>query len=363
MWHAIPVSLLATGGVMSLVSVIIPTYRAARWVADTIDSVSAQSYRRLELIVVDDGSPDDTVAVVRDKLTRDFRHPWHLIELGDNRGPSAARNVGLRHAGGEWVQYLDSDDFMAPDKLAQQMAHCAQAASDVAYVYSPWRRCYYDAGRITWEGGQIDPDMRGRASIMCLVGGGRPLHSAGLARRSALERIGGFDETLRFWECEEVTFRLAEAGRLERVPMAEPAYCWRMHRDKIYIGAENARYRSAPVALGWIEQIRKAAGRKPLAGLGLSEADRRDLLDDCTTWARLLYVQDRAAFRQYLSQARQLAPDIAPNHPFYATWLARHFGYEAAERIAKLVRKPRALARKTLQTLGLKPPLSVFDLN
>ena len=346
---------------MSLVSVIMPTYRAAKWVADTIDSVSAQSYPHLELIVVDDGSPDDTVAVVRDKLARDFRHPWQIIELGANRGPSAARNAGLRHAGGDWVQYLDSDDFMAPGKLAQQMAHCAQAASDVTFVYSPWRRCYYDAGQITWEGSQVEPDMQGRAPIMCLVGGLRPLHSAGLARRSALEHIGGFDETLRFWECEEVTFRLAKAGRLERVQMAEPAYCWRMHRDKIYIGGEDARYRSAPVALGWIEQIRKAAEQRPLAELGLSAADRHDLLDDCTVWARLLYAQDRAAFRQYLEQARELAPDVAPTHPPYAAWLAGKVGYEAAEGAAKLARMPRALARKSLQRLGLRPPLSLYN--
>ena len=253
---------------MSLVSVIMPTYRAAAWVADTIDSVSAQTYPHLELIVVDDGSPDDTVAVVREKLARDFRHPWRIIELGDNLGPSAARNVGLRHAGGDWVQYLDSDDFLAPGKLARQMAHCAQTASDVAFIYSPWRCCYYDAGKIIGEGPHIEPDMQGRASIMCLVGSFRPLHSAGLARRSALEQIGGFDETLRFWECEEVTFRLAKVGRLERVQMAEPAYYWRMHRDKIYIGGEDARYRSAPVAMGWIEQIRKAAEQRPLAELG-----------------------------------------------------------------------------------------------
>jgi hypothetical protein len=143
--------------------------------------------------------------------------------------------------------------------------------------------------------------------------------------------------------------------------MAEPAYCWRMHRDKVYIGGEDARYRSAPVALGWIEQIRKAAEQRPLAELGLSAADRRDLLDDCTVWARLLYAQDRSAFRQYLAQARQLAPDLAPSYPPYAAWLSRKVGYEAAEGVAKLVRLPRAVVRKRLQRLGLRPPRSVFE--
>jgi glycosyltransferase involved in cell wall biosynthesis len=348
---------------MTVVSVIMPTYNTAKWVAATIDSVVAQTYPHVELIVVDDGSQDDTVAVVRQKLGRDFKNSWKIIELGSNRGPSAARNVGLGVASGSWVQFLDSDDLIPPTKFERQMAYCAQAPADVTAVYSPWRRCYIDDGRITWEGPLAEPDMQGRAPIMCLVGGSRPLHSAGLARRCALDRIGGFDETLRFWECEEVTFRLARAGRLAAVPSPEPCYCWRMHRDKIYIGGPEARYRSAPVALGWIEQVLKAAQHRPLDQLGLSVADRRDLLDDCTVWARLLYAHDRAAFRRYIAMARTLDPDIAPTSPPYVVTAARYVGYEAAEGIAKLARMPRAVVRKTLQRFGLRPQNSVYDWN
>src|SRR5579871_3843967 len=101
-----------------------PTHHAAKWVTDTIDSVIAQTYPYLELIVVDDGSQDDTVAVVRDKLKRDFRKHWQIIELGTNRGPSAARNVGLGAASGSWVQFIDSDELIAPDKFERQMAFC-----------------------------------------------------------------------------------------------------------------------------------------------------------------------------------------------------------------------------------------------
>jgi len=348
---------------VTVVSVIMPTFRAAQWVGATIDSIIAQTYPHVELIVVDDGSQDDTVAVVRDKLARDFRGPWKIIELGANRGPSAARNVGLGAASGAWVQFLDSDDLMPADKFARQMAYCVQAPADVTAIYSPWRRCYVDDGRITWEGPLIEPDMESRPPIMCLVGGFRPLHSAGLARRDALERIGGFDETLRFWECEEITFRLARAGRLAPVPSPEPCYLWRMHRGKIYIGGEDARYRSTPVALSWMEQVLRAAGHGPLDALGLSAADRRHLLDECTVWARLLYAQDRAAFRRYIAMARTLDPHIAPTHPRYAAAAARYVGYEAAEGIAKLGRMPRTLVRKALQRAGLRPQASVFDWN
>ncbi|HVY14531.1 MAG TPA: glycosyltransferase family A protein [Rhodopila sp.] len=338
-----------------------PTYNAAKWVCASIDAVIAQTYPHVEFIAVDDGSQDDTVAVVREKLTRDFKGDWQVIELGTNRGPSAARNVGLRAARGEWVQFMDSDDLIPPTKFAEEMAECVRAAPDVAAVYSPWRRCYVDDGKITWEGGLVDPDMDGRQPIMCLVGGNRPLHGAGLARRSVLQRIGGLDETLRFWEFEELNYRLAMAGRFARVPGKEPRYFWRMHREKIYIGREEARYRSTPVALGWISLILKATGGRPITDIGLSAAERRDLLDDCTIWGRLLYAQDRPAFRQYLQMARTLDPNIAPVGPKYVKIASRYFGYERAEGLAKLCRMPRSRVRKFLQSLELRPQPSVFD--
>jgi len=183
---------------MDLISVIMPTYNAAQWVSYTIDNLAAQTYPHFELIVSDDGSQDDTVSVVRNKLAN-FKNPWQIIELGKNRGPSAARNVALKAAKGKWVQYLDSDDFMAPSKFEMQAAHCARASAEVSAVYSPWRQCYIDDGRVSFVGRLHKPDMEGRAPIMCLGGRNRVLQGAGLTRRSVLEQIGGWDEGLRFW--------------------------------------------------------------------------------------------------------------------------------------------------------------------
>src|SRR5580698_1469575 len=117
---------------MSVVSVVMPTYNSAKWVNETIDNLISQTYPHVELIVVDDGSQDDTVSIVREKLTAEFKHSWQIISLGSNGGPSAARNVGLRAATGSWVQYLDSDDFMAPTKLELQMAYCERVSSEVS---------------------------------------------------------------------------------------------------------------------------------------------------------------------------------------------------------------------------------------
>ena len=117
------------------------------------------------------------------------------------------------------------------------------------------------------------------------------------------------------------------------------------------------------------DQQRQALGELPrgarlasLAGsLGLTEAERRGVLDECTMWARQLYAQDRVAFRRFVAHARTLDPDVAPTNPGYVTAAARYVGYEAAEGIANLARMPRTLVRKTLQKAGLRAQNGLFE--
>jgi glycosyltransferase involved in cell wall biosynthesis len=338
-----------------------PTHNSEKWVGETIDNLIAQTYPHFELIVVDDGSRDGTVSLVREKLGTDFKNSWRIIELDTNVGPSAARNRGLQVASGSWVQFLDSDDFMAPTKLELQMAYCAQAPSDVVAVYSPWRQCFVDNGKVSWVGPLVQPSMADRAPIMCLVGNHRPLHSSGLARRSVLDQIGGFDEMLRFWEFEELNFRLAKAGRLECVPALAPLYLWRQHRDKVYIGGDEARYHSSHVALTWIELILRGLDYKSFDQLELSAADRKDILHYSSHWARTLFQHDRGAFRRYVAAARNLDPKLAPAYPRLISAISRHVGYEAAEAMVSLAKAPRDLARRTLQALRPGPRDSAFD--
>jgi hypothetical protein len=181
----------------------------------------------------------------------------------------------------------------------------------------------------------------------------RVLLGAALIRRSVLEQIGGWDEALRFWECEELTFRIAKAGRLERVPSALPLYFWRQHRGKSYIGDAKARYQTTPVALGWIDLILKGLDYKSLAQAGLLVRDRQDILRSTSFWARELFRTDRTAFRRYLAKARKLDPNLAPAYPAVISLISRYIGYEAAEAIADLGRAPRNVLRKFRQALRL----------
>jgi hypothetical protein len=161
-----------------------------------------------------------------------------------------------------------------------------------------------------------------------------------------LEQVGGWDEALRFWECEELTFRIAKAGRLECVPSASPLYFWRQHRSQHYIGDAKARYHTTAVAMGAIDLILKGLDYKSLAEAGLSARDRGDILHSTSYWARELFRTDRTAFRRYLAKARILDPNLAPAYPAVISVISRLIGYEAAEAIADLGHRPKHLVGK-----------------
>lgn len=120
----------------NLVSIITPAYRAARFVADTIQSVQAQTYAQFEMLIVDDCSPDDTCAVVEKASQGDER--IRLIRQPKNGGPAAARNTALSQARGRWLAFLDSDDLWLPQKLELQLAF--HRASDAKLSFTAFRR-------------------------------------------------------------------------------------------------------------------------------------------------------------------------------------------------------------------------------
>lgn len=113
---------------MPLVSVIIPTYNRAHCITEAIDSVLAQSYQQFEIIVIDDGSDDDT----KDKLACYANKIRYFYQ--ENSGVSVARNLGIQEAHGEWVAFLDSDDIWEPDKLKVQVEDLCATPPAVAHM-------------------------------------------------------------------------------------------------------------------------------------------------------------------------------------------------------------------------------------
>src|SRR6476660_860164 len=116
----------------SLVSVVVPCYNAERFLAETLQSAFIQTYPEIEVIVIDDGSTDGTA-----DLIHSYGDRVHA-EFGANRGASAARNRGTALARGEFIQYLDCDDLLTPDAIANRVAALQESGADVAY--SDWER-------------------------------------------------------------------------------------------------------------------------------------------------------------------------------------------------------------------------------
>lgn len=192
------------------VSVVVPAYNAAWCIRRAVDSVLAQTFTDFELIVVDDGSTDDTPAVLNtygDRLCL-VRKP--------NGGLSSARNAGIEAARGRYVAFLDADDWWLPEKLRRQIA---LMEADPALVFcSTAARIESPDGDVLGEwacGNSPLPTLEAIFATNAHVAGSG---SAVVARRDAFARTGGFDERLRSLEDIDMWMRLAAIGGYTCVP-------------------------------------------------------------------------------------------------------------------------------------------------
>ena len=191
---------------VGLTSIVIPCYNAARYLAETLETASSQTYTPTEIIVVDDGSTDGSAELILaygDQVKAEF---------GPNRGASAARNRGTALARGEFIQYLDADDLLIPDALEKRVAALQQSTADVAY--SDWEMLIeskpnvFEVGeRLTRqiEEFHVSPDMA------MLNGFWVPLPAI-MYRRSIVEKLAGWQEELEFAEDGRFMIDAALAG-------------------------------------------------------------------------------------------------------------------------------------------------------
>lgn len=202
-----------------LISVIMPCYNAAPYVAEAVASAIGQSHGNVELIVVDDGSSDGSDVIVT-RLAQ--AHPGRLHLLFTSRvGPYPARNVGLREARGEYIAFLDADDWWQPDTLEKLLA--ALSTHDVDIAYCGWQ----NVGEGIQSSPYVPPAYEEGDTVAHFVRTCPwPIHAA-LIRRKIVERIGGFSER-RFASMDyDFWLRALGAGvRIIRVPEVLAYYRW-----------------------------------------------------------------------------------------------------------------------------------------
>jgi glycosyltransferase involved in cell wall biosynthesis len=182
------------------VSVIIPTYNRAATLGDAIESALRQTYPAREVIVVDDGSTDETASVLAA-----YGDAIRILRT-ENRGCAAARNAGAALGRGEYLVFLDSDDILPQDKLAVQVP-VLETRPEVGFVYGPTILFGPElAGEVVDEPVRPDPDGSVAAGIFLTT---RIGFVSVLLRRAAVEQAGGFDETLRHNEDTDLLLRIA----------------------------------------------------------------------------------------------------------------------------------------------------------
>jgi glycosyltransferase involved in cell wall biosynthesis len=187
------------------ISVVIPAYNVAPYIAETLDSVFAQTLSGFEVIVVNDGSPDtdELDRAVAPYLER-VRYFWQ-----ENRGAGAARNRGLQEANGEFVAFLDGDDLWLPDYLEKQLEFVRAGGYDLAYADA---RLFGDsplAGKTYMESAPSHGPVTFLSLVRCEC---NVLTSGVIARRLALVEAGLFEESLRRGQDFELWTRLARRG-------------------------------------------------------------------------------------------------------------------------------------------------------
>jgi glycosyltransferase involved in cell wall biosynthesis len=182
---------------MPTVSVVIPSYNRASLLKEAIDSVLGQDFDDFELIVIDDGSTDDTPGLLQS-------YPNICVVRQDRRGVSAARNAGIRRASGRFLAFLDSDDLWLPGKLSAQIAFFkTHPKAVICQTQEIWIR----------SGVRVNPKRRhrkhsgmifDRSVELCLVS-----PSAVMLERSLLDEVGWFDESLPACEDYDLWLRIA----------------------------------------------------------------------------------------------------------------------------------------------------------
>lgn len=200
------------------VSIVLPTFNQANYLRFALDSIFRQTFRDFELIVVNDGSTDDT----RDVLNSYLRHHDFIVIDQENRKLPRALNTGFRRATGEYLTWTSSDNILLPDML-EVLVEALDSNPDIGMVYADWE-IIDEQGRIVEQVETLDydPDLLMRLNFV---------NACFLYRRACQERVGLYDHDYMYVEDWEYWHRISQHFEMLRVPKV--LYQYRTHRDSL----------------------------------------------------------------------------------------------------------------------------------
>jgi glycosyltransferase involved in cell wall biosynthesis len=228
---------------MPEVSIVIPSYNSEKFIATTLDSVLGQTFKDIEVIVVDDGSTDTSPEIVRT-----YGAPIRLVPQ-KNSGVSAARNRGISEAKGKFIGFIDSDDYWFREKLASQIG-VFRTHPEVGVVYSSFHRwesddqdCFPQPESFHFEGAldEIDLEYSGWVYHLFLLDCWM-LTSTSIFRKEVFEKCGNFDSSLPCGEDWDLWLRIAREYPMIKLKTATTLY--RQHKQQTTQVVRDIDYRS-----------------------------------------------------------------------------------------------------------------------
>lgn len=308
---------------MPPVSIIIPCHNAAPWLAETLESALAQTWPEKEIILVDDGSTDASREIARGYESRGVR-----LLTQPNRGAAAARNAGLRQARGDYLQFIDADDLLTPDKLAAQVALLEQHSRDCV-ASSRWGRFAGTPAVADFVDDAVFRDFIPMDFLLLHTGQNRMMHPAAwLTPRGVAEQAGPWNEALSLNDDGEYFARVVIAARrIVHSPVGATLYRSRMPGSL-------SRRRSAQALASLARSVELIAGY--MRRVEDSPRVRRALAD---YWQRLEYelypdapeLRRRAAAEVQALGGSMLRPEMGSRQRV----LARLVGWRLATRIQR----------------------------
>jgi glycosyltransferase involved in cell wall biosynthesis len=310
--------------VTPLVSILIPCFNAERWVAQAIESARSQTWPEKEVIVIDDGSTDASLKVIKNFGDR-IR--W---ETGPNRGANLARNRLLELARGDWLQYLDADDYLLPEKIERQLEFLA-AHPDTDVVFGPVTMEHFDAKDSRRE---LLPIPDPHDPWILLVRVFLPQTGSLLWRKEAVLDVGAWKPDQPCYQDQELYLRLLMAGK-------RFAYC--PHAGAVYRqwGEHTVSKRDMPEVHRQRLEIEQRA-EDFLRGCGeLTPARLYAINQGRFERARSVWQYDPACAAKIMEAVCRLQPDFVPSGnyaPRRYQSIYRLFGFRAAEKAADMRR-------------------------